>query len=117
MRAAFELSQSGALAPNPVAHDGVFSVVMLTGLMPAKVPSLDRVRGKIVARLADAARQQREAALEARLREANPPVLHDVAAIDAIVLPAQVARDMPAGFPAAPLDPRQGPTHVDPDEF
>jgi hypothetical protein len=117
MRAAFELSQSGALAPNPVAHDGVFSVVMLTGVMPGKTPSLDRVRGKIVASLADESRQQREAALEARLRAANAPVVHDVAAIDAIVLPAPTARDIPAGFPAAPLDPRQGPPHVEPDEF
>ena len=36
-KAVFALAKSGELAPEPVEHDGAFSVVMLTGLMPAKV--------------------------------------------------------------------------------
>jgi hypothetical protein len=113
-RAMFALSKNDELAPQPVAHDSAFSVVMLTAQMPAKIPTLDRVRAKIVELLAERARAQRLDALMARLRAERSIEVHPEL-LDAVVLPAALPQDMPAGFPAAPVDPRVPPKEVEPD--
>jgi hypothetical protein len=113
-KAVFALSKSGELAAEPIAHDGVFSLVMLTGMMTEKVALLERARTKVVARLTDAARVQRMDDLEAKLRAEHPVEVHP-ALVDLVTLPPAPPRDLPVGFPAAPPDPRAAPTPVDPD--
>jgi hypothetical protein len=113
-KAMFALSKTNELVPQPVAHDSAFSVVMLTAQMPAKIPTLDRVRAKIVDLLTERTRAQRLDALIARLRAERPIEVHPEL-VDAVVLPAALPQDMPAGFPAAPADPRVPPKEMEPD--
>jgi hypothetical protein len=113
-KAVFALSHSAELAPQPIAHDGAFSIVMLTGLMSPKQVTLERARPKIIARLADAARSERIEALLARLRAERPVEVH-AELTDLLTLPPATPRDRPAGFPAAPPDPRAAPEKVEPD--
>jgi peptidyl-prolyl cis-trans isomerase C len=113
-KAVFALSHSDELAPEPIAHDGVFSIVMLTGVMAPKQVTLERARPKIVARLEDAARSERIDALLARLRAERPVEVHPELT-DQLTLPPATPRDRPVGFPAAPPDPRAGPEKVEPE--
>jgi hypothetical protein len=101
----FELTRVGELAPALVAHDGTFSVVMWTGGMPPKVPTLERTRRKIVIKLGDIAREARIQTLVGHLRAERPVESHPEL-LDSVVLPDSPPLDQPAGVPAAPPDPR-----------
>jgi peptidyl-prolyl cis-trans isomerase C len=113
-QAVFAVDTNGAVLPEPVAHDAAFSVVMYTGQLAAKAPTLERVRGQIVELLAKRTRTERVDALLARLRAALAVETHPEL-LGQIVLPTAAPSDLPAGFPAAPPDPRQPPKALEPD--
>ncbi len=114
--AAFALDRVGAISAQPVAHDGAFSVVMLTGEMPAMQRPLAKVEGKIRKRLA--AQQQSHAldALLAQLRAQAKPEIHPEL-LGAIALDPLPPHDIPEGFAAAPPDPTAPPRLVKPDGY
>jgi hypothetical protein len=113
-QAIFALGNQTGLVPEPVAHDALFSVVMMTGQMPAKMPTLKKVRPAIVEQLTQRARAQRLAALLARLRAERPVAMH-LELLQSLALPVARPSDSPAGFPAAPADPRVPPASLEPD--
>jgi peptidyl-prolyl cis-trans isomerase C len=114
--AVFALSPVGTIASEPVAHDGVFSVIMLTGEMPAFSKSLAKEQRSIRDQLAQ---ERTSRAIEARLtalRDEYKPELHPEL-LNAIVLEPAVPRGIPEGIPAAPPDPRAPPRLVKPDGY
>jgi hypothetical protein len=112
--AAFKLRAVGEVTPQPIALPNGFSVLMLTGEMPA----LQTARAEVDARLREQlAKDQSAAKLEAlvaELREKHKPVVH-AALVDLIVIPPAEPAQIPSGFPAAPPDPREPPRMVEPD--
>ncbi|HEY2732798.1 MAG TPA: peptidyl-prolyl cis-trans isomerase [Polyangiales bacterium] len=111
-KALFELTRLGEVAPQVIAHDGVFSVLMWTGAMPPKLPTLERTRRKIAIKLSDASREARLESLLTRLRSERPVEAHPEL-LDSLVLPVALPLDQPAGVPAAPPDPRAPTTAHD----
>ena len=112
--AAFELRTVGEITRTPVAVPQGFSVLMLTGEMPA----LETQRAQADERLREQlAKEQSTAELEvlvAELRERHKPVVH-AELVDLIVMPPAEPTHIPSGFPAAPPDPREPPKIVEPD--
>jgi peptidyl-prolyl cis-trans isomerase C len=115
VKAVFKLKRVGDVSA-AIEHDGVYSVIMLTGEMPA----VDKARTLIDAELRETlARHAHEKAVNAlieKLSADNPPQIHPEL-LDAIKLPPAPPRGIPEGFPAAPRDPRQPPRMLKPDQF
>ncbi|HKU39238.1 MAG TPA: peptidyl-prolyl cis-trans isomerase [Polyangiales bacterium] len=112
----FKLRRVGEVAREPVAHDGAFSVVMLTGEMEAVVKPRDEIEAELREQLAKRAEAKAVDALVEELRAAAKPEVH-AELVDAIELPPGQPLDIPEGFAAAPPDPRQPPTIVPPDKY
>jgi hypothetical protein len=112
--AAFELRAVGEITSVPVAVPQGFSVLMLTGEMPA----FEMARAEADERLRDQlAKEQSAAKLEAllaQLRAQQKVVIHD-SLLDLVVMPPAEPAQIPSGFPAAPPDPREPPRMVEPD--
>jgi peptidyl-prolyl cis-trans isomerase C len=103
----------GQVSP-PIAHEGVFSLVMLTGEMPAIPPARAEIEAQLRAELAQAAQDRALEAWQDELRSQAKPEVHPEL-LDSIVLPPNAPLDIPQGFPAAPPDPRAPPILVEPD--
>jgi peptidyl-prolyl cis-trans isomerase C len=114
--AAFKLKRVGEIARAPIAHEGAFSLLMLTGEMPASAKPRAEVEDELREQLA----KQRElraleelvAGLQAQLKPEVHPEL-----VDAIELPVGEPLDIPEGFAAAPPDPRQPLIQIKPDKY
>lgn len=113
----FKLKRVGDVSAQPVKRlDGSFSVVMLTGEMPAMQATLPQHEARI--RYETSLQMQAEATdklvkqLEAELKPEVHPEL-----IGAIELPVGEPPDVPTGFRAAPPDPRAPLQPAPPDEF
>jgi peptidyl-prolyl cis-trans isomerase C len=100
----------------PVEHDGVFSLVMLTGEMPALAKPRAAIEAVLRERLVEAARNQAIEQLVSRLRAQLQPQVH-AELLAAIQLDPGAASDIPQGFPAAPVDPREPPHLLEPDVY
>jgi parvulin-like peptidyl-prolyl isomerase len=112
--AAFKLKQ--AELSGPIAHDGVYSLVLVTGEMSALAPKRAAVEAQLRGELARAQQQRAVEALVAQLRAEAKPEVHPEL-LDRIVLPPAAALDFPQGFAAAPSDPRAPPRTVEPDGY
>lgn len=110
----FALRRVGDISRRPVAHDGAFSVLMLTGEMPEIAKSFAELEPVLREQLAA---QKEKRALDALLQELRTTHRVEVSPelVDAIVLPPPQSRDMPEGFAAAPPDPRAPPVFLEPD--
>jgi hypothetical protein len=116
VEATFALKNVGDIAAQPVAHDGAFSVVMLTGEMPAMLKPFAKAERGLRERMAEERQARALDDLLAALRKERAPELHAELA-DAIVLEPAKPLDIPEGFDAAPPDPRAPPRLVKPDEY
>jgi peptidyl-prolyl cis-trans isomerase C len=112
--AAFALGRSGAISQRPIQHARGFSVLMLTGEMPALDKKLADVEAEIRAELSAQRMREAQEALVVRLREQWKPELHPER-MDAIELEPAKPLGLPQGFPAAPPDPRAPARIVEPD--
>jgi hypothetical protein len=116
VEATFALKHVGDIGALPVAHDEAFSVVMLTGEMPAMVKSLAKAERGLRDRMAEERQAHALETLLAALRKEHAPELH-VELADAIALEPATPLDIPEGFAAAPPDPRAPPRLVQPDGY
>jgi peptidyl-prolyl cis-trans isomerase C len=114
--AAFALARPGAISPRPIKRASGFSVVMLTGEMPALEQKVDEVEDQIRAELAEQRLTEAQEALLVTLREQWKTEVHPER-MDAIELEPGKPLDQPQGFPAAPRDPRAPAGVVEPDGF
>jgi peptidyl-prolyl cis-trans isomerase C len=114
--AAFKVKRVGELARAPIAHDGAFSVLMLTGEMPATAKPRAEVDAELREQLAKQREQQALETLVAELRAQMKPEVHPEL-VDAIEVPPGEPLDIPEGFAAAPPDPRQPPIQIQPDKY
>jgi parvulin-like peptidyl-prolyl isomerase len=112
--AAFELRAVGEITREPVAVPQGFSVLMLTGEMPAFETTRAEADERLREQLAKEQGTAKFEALVAELREQHKPVVH-AELVDLIVLPPAEPTQIPSGFPAAPPDPREPPKLVEPD--
>jgi len=112
--AAFELGSVGEITRVPVALPQGFSVLMLTGEMPASETTRAEADERLREQLAKDQSTAKLEALVAELREQHKPVVH-AELVDLIVLPPAEPTQIPSGFPAAPSDPREPPKIVEPD--
>ena len=112
--AAFKLRAVGEITAAPIALAEGFSVLMLTGEMPAfempRAEADERLREQLAKQLSEAKLE----ALVTELREKHKPVVHG-SLLDLIVIPPAEPTNIPSGFPAAPPDPREPPKVVEPD--
>jgi PPIC-type PPIASE domain len=115
-QAVFSLRKVGDISARPIAHDGGFSLLMLTGEMEARESSLADMAGEIREQLAQQRTQAARDALLAQLREQKKPEVH-AELVDAIVLETGPDLDIPQGFPAAPRDPREPAKLKAPDKY
>lgn len=110
----FALAQEGQVS-EPFEHDGGFVVLRLTGSTAGAGVRFEDAEERVRVALATERRAQAEAALERQLRaEHGVEVHHELS--DLIVLDPAPAADIPAGFPAAPPDPRAPTVTVEPDD-
>lgn len=116
VRAAFALKRVGQISPRPIRHAAGFSVLMLSGKMPAIARKLLGVEAEIRAQLARQLSAQVQDALLAELRERHKPVIHP-GLVSAVVLDPVKPSGVPHGFPAAPPDPRAAFKPVEPDGY
>jgi parvulin-like peptidyl-prolyl isomerase len=114
--ATFKLKRVGDIARAPIAHDGGFSVLMLTGEMPATTRPRAEVEEELREQLA---KQQELRALEALVAELQTQLKPEVhpELVDAIQLAPGEPLDIPEGFAAAPPDPRQPLIQIQPDKY
>jgi hypothetical protein len=110
------MPRAGAISSRPIKGATGFSVLMLTGEMPALAQKLADVEDALRAELAEKRSTEAQEALVAELREQWKPEVHPER-IDAITLPPGKPLDQPQGFPAAPPDPRAASRFVEPDGF
>jgi peptidyl-prolyl cis-trans isomerase C len=120
--AAFKLKEAGAVVAAPIELPEGFSVLMLTGVMPAFAPSVAQMDDEARERLVATGQRERLDALIKELEAEYKPAVH-AELLDSIQLPsdttgatAQLA-SIPEGFPAYPPDPREPPKLVEPDGF
>lgn len=113
---AFALRRVGDVSRRPIAHDGAFSVLMLTGEMPEIAKSFAELEPVLREQLAA---QKEKRALESLLQELRTALRVEVfpELVDSIELPPTEPRDMPEGFAAAPPDPRAPPVFLEPDDI
>jgi parvulin-like peptidyl-prolyl isomerase len=100
----------------PIAHDGVYSLLMVTGEMAPMKPAREAIDAQIRSELADAQQKRAVDDLYAQLKAAAKPEVHPEL-LDDIVMPPAQSLDIPQGFDAAPPDPRQSPHTIKPDGF
>ena len=112
--AAFKLRQVGAITPAPIAVPQGFSVLMLTGEMPASETPRAEANERLREQLAKEQSAGKLESLVAELHAKHKPVVH-ASLVDLIVLPSAEPTHIPSGFPAAPPDPREPPRMVEPD--
>ena len=112
--AAFELARVGEITRAPIAVRGGFSVLMLTGEMPAFETARDEAEERLREQLAKEQSAAKLEALVSDLRAEHKPVVH-AELLDLIVMPPVEPAQIPSGFPAAPPDPREPPRLVEPD--
>lgn len=112
LAALFAAPRPGVL-PAPVRHAAGFSVVRYEREIPALEPNLSAVEALMREELVSARQVQALDALAAKLHAEQKPVVN-TALIDQVVLDSK-APDIPAGFPAAPDDPR-APTKIAEDD-
>jgi len=111
---AFALAQDGQVS-EPFEHGGGFVVVRLTGSTAGAAMRFEDAEKQVRAGLATERRAQAQAALEQQLRAEYPVEVHPDLS-DRIVLDPAPAADIPAGFPAAPPDPRAPTLLAEPDD-
>jgi peptidyl-prolyl cis-trans isomerase C len=114
--ATFKRKRVGEIASAPIAHDGGFSLLMLTGEMPA----MAKPRAEVDAELREQLAKQRELqALEALVQELHAQLKPEVhpELVDAVDVPPGEPLDIPEGFAAAPPDPRQPLIQIQPDKY
>ena len=114
VREVFGMRRVGEVSRRPIAHDGSFSVLMLTGEMSQVKKSFAELEPVLREQLAAQHAQRASDALLAELRDQYELEVHPEL-IDAIQLPKMEPRDMPEGFAAAPPDPRAPPIRIEPD--
>jgi peptidyl-prolyl cis-trans isomerase C len=112
--AAFKLRAVGAITPHPIELPNGFSVLMLTGEMPAYETPRAQADERIRDQLAEQQSKAKTEALVAALREEHKPSVN-ASLVDLIVMPPVEPARIPSGFPAAPPDPREPPKIVEPD--
>ena len=112
--AAFKLRSVGDVTAQPIAVPSGFSVLMLTGEMPALQTARAEVDQRLREQLAKDQSAAKLEALVATLREQHRPVVQ-AGLVDLIVMPPAEPAQIPSGFPAAPPDPREPPRMVEPD--
>lgn len=116
-QAAFAQKRGVGLSPRPIARpDGGFSVLMLTGEMPAVEPRLADVEAPIREEIAKQRLLDAQTALLQKLKDEWKPELHPER-MNAVQLDATPPLDQPHGFPAAPPDPRAPPRFIEPDGY
>jgi len=108
-------SEPNRVHPEPIAHDGVFSVLMVTGVQAAFVTPLARVEPIVREEVAEARSVAARDALLQKLRGTLKPVVH-TELLDLVVLDP-TPLDIPRGFPAAPTDPTVPTPVVIPDGY
>lgn len=113
IEAAFKLRRAGEIS-EPIAHDGAYSIVMLTGELKAITKTRADVEGELREKLAAEKSQRETEALISQLREKYALEVHPEL-LDAIQLPPITPTDIPEGFAAAPPDPRAPPVILEPD--
>lgn len=117
VQAAFALKRVGEIAAKPIAHAGVFSVLMLNGEMPGAEVRLadveEDIRNEIAAQRTRHAREALVSQLEAEQKPVVQPALVDAIELDPVPAPAAI----PQGFPAAPVDPRAPLKQLTPDKY
>ncbi|HKP56744.1 MAG TPA: peptidyl-prolyl cis-trans isomerase [Polyangiales bacterium] len=114
--AAFKLKKVGEISRAPIAHEGGWSVLMLTGEMAAASKPRLMIEGELREQLVKQREAQALDALVAELRTQLKPEVHPEL-VDAIELPPGEPLDIPEGFAAAPPDPRQPLVQVQPDNY
>lgn len=112
--AAFELRGVGDITPQPVPVEGGFSVLMLTGEMPSFETPRAQVEEHIREQLLKTRSEAKLDGLVAELQAQYKPVVH-AELVDLVQMPQPEPTQIPAGFPAAPPDPREPPKVVEPD--
>jgi parvulin-like peptidyl-prolyl isomerase len=116
VEAAFALAGVGSVSKVPLAYEGGYVVLMLTGQMRAIDRSVAQAEGEIRERVALAASKRAVEALLARIRKEQGVQVNE-GLLDLIALDDVPTRDIPQGFPAAPPDPYAPPITVEPDDF
>jgi peptidyl-prolyl cis-trans isomerase C len=114
--AAFSLARVGAVVAKPIRRPTGFSVLMLTGEMPAVEQKLADAEEGIRGALAEQRAREAEEALVAALRAQLKPQVHPEL-LEPIALEPAKPLDVPQGVPAAPPDPRAPARFVEPDGF
>jgi hypothetical protein len=110
----FALPVLGAVA-EPFEHGGGFVVLRVTGLTAGAGNRFEDAAEKVREAVAIQRAKQAMAALEQQLRAEHPVEVHPELADQVELDPAPPA-DIPAGFPAAPPDPRAPTVTVEPDD-
>jgi hypothetical protein len=116
IEAVFALKHVGDISSAPVHHERGFSVLMLTGEMPAMVKSLAKASDDIRELLAQQRKAQNLDAVLEKLRAQYPPETHPELLAPIAIEPGKPL-DIPEGFPAAPPDPHAPPRIVKPDKY
>lgn len=112
--AAFKLRKVGDITEQPIQVAQGFSVLMLTGEMPAFETKRAEVDERIREQLAKAQGADKVNALITELRAKYKPEVNE-ALVDLVTMPPSEPSQIPSGFPAAPPDPREPPKIVEPD--
>jgi hypothetical protein len=110
---AFALAKEGQVS-EPFEHGGGFVVLQLTGTTTGAGTRFEDAVPRVHEALALERRAQARAALEQQLRGAYVVEVHAELS-EAIALDPVPPADIPAGFPAAPPDPRAATVTVEPD--
>ena len=111
---AFALAKDGQVS-EPFEHGGGFVVLRVTGSTTGAGTRFEDAELRVRAALATELRAQAQAALERKLHADHAVEVHEDLS-DLIVLDPAPAADIPAGFPAAPPDPRAATVIVEPDD-
>jgi len=115
VEAAFALKAPQSITSAPIAVDGGFSVLMLTGETKAFERPLAKVEKKIREALAGERTAQQVQELAAKLAESTKVETHPE--LLAAIRLDEPTHDIPQGFPASPEDPRAPPKLVAPDGY
>lgn len=113
-RAVFALKKKDDVAPQPIAVNGGFSVVILLERAEAKKTPVAEAEQTV---RTDLATQRSREAAEALIAERMKTVQTFPDRVDGIVLDPPATADMPQGFSAAPIDPTAPPVMTEPDGF
>jgi hypothetical protein len=120
--AAFALKEAGDVVSAPIELPEGFSVLMLTGVMPAYAPPVAQMDDEARERLVASGQQEKLAALLKELEAEYKLAVH-YELLESIQLPTDTTAataqlgGIPEGFPAYPPDPREPPKLVEPDGF